>query len=731
MKLNTDSSFEIEQLDFNKSISDKLNKIYYAKDLWPLVYVLSDGKVKEAYVGETTNAIARMDIHLDNDRKRNLSLVHIITSAKFNKSATLDIESNLIKYLSGDGQFKLLNANAGIAYHNYFDKKQVYWQMFRQIWDKLRSIGLAKHSLDHIDNSDLFKYSPYKALSNDQRAGLKAILLALESDQYRNIVVEGGAGTGKTVLAVFLFKLLKTDLADFNFEEFEEETAAFIHHVQSLRQKFGDPKMALVIPMSSFRKTVQKIFSKVKGLSPRMVIGPSEVANEKYDILLVDESHRLRRRVNLGSYFGSFDKASQKLGLDKNTTSEVEWITLQSRKAIFFYDEKQSIKPSDALPEDFQKLKADTQTRVEKLRSQFRVLGGNGYVRFIDELLEGKFSANQQPFQHNKYEFELFTSIDELVNTIHLRDKECGLSRLIAGYAWKWVSQNDSKQHDIEIEGTKLWWNRESIDWINSTGSVNEVGCIHTTQGYDLNYAGVIFGPEISFDPFNKEIVILKENYHDRNGKSSIKDPEELKDYILNIYKTIMLRGIRGTYVYACDPRLREYLSQFIPHRKNSLSISRLPSEKVQPFINSIPLYNLEAAAGEFSDPQMVEDCDWVDPLPNYRPSPDLFACKVVGESMNRIIPNGSVCLFRKYTGGTRNGRIVLVQLTNLHDPETGSKYTVKQYTSIKTVTGESWEHETIILKPVSTDPNFHDIVLREDSAADLRVLGIFEAVIG
>lgn len=724
------SLFEVKQFDFDETIFDRLNSVHYARDLWPLVYILSDDKAKEAYVGETTDAFARMNAHLANDRKKKLSVVHLITSEKFNKSATLDIESNLIRYLLGDGKYDLLNANAGIAYHNYFDKQELYGQLFRQIWDKLRSVGLAKHSLEHISNSDLFKYSPYKALSGDQRAGLKAILLALGSDQYRNIIVEGGAGTGKTVLAIFLFKLLKTDLADFSLQEFEEEGAAFIHHVKSIRQKYGEPKMALVIPMSSFRKTVQKIFSKVKGLSQKMVIGPSEMVNEQYDILLVDESHRLRRRVNLGSYFGAFDKASRKLGLDENRTSEVEWVTRQSKKAIFFYDESQSIKPSDALAEDFRKLKDAPDTRVEKLRSQFRVLGGSGYVRFVDELLRGKLPADREKFQHKAYDLQLFDSIDELVATIQLRDNQHGLSRLIAGYAWPWASKNDPAKHDIEIERTKLWWNRESIDWINSAGSVNEVGCIHTTQGYDLNYAGIIFGPEIGFDPAREEIVIRKEHYHDRNGKSSIKDPEVLKAYILNIYKTILLRGIRGTYVYACDPQLRDYLKQFIPHKENQAPLRPLPAEGVQPFVNAIPLYHLEVAAGAFSVSQTVEDADWIVPPPSYQPSQDLFACRVVGESMNKIIPNGAVCLFRKYSGGTRNGRIVLVQLTSLQDPETGSQYTVKQYTSVKRSDDEGWHHETIVLKPASSDPNFTDIVLQADEAADLQVIGIFETVI-
>lgn len=136
-------------------------------------------------------------------------------------------------------------------------------------------------------------------------------------------------------------------------------------------------------------------------------------------------------------------------------------------------------------------------------------------------------------------------------------------SRLIAGYSWEWVSKNKNV-HDIVIDEIKLKWNSVSNDWVNSTNAINEVGCIHTTQGYDLNFTGLIFGNEISYDKKKNEIVIKQENYFDRNGKQSISDPNDLKNYIINIYKTMMLRGIRGTYVYVCDKSLREYFSEHI-----------------------------------------------------------------------------------------------------------------------------------------------------------------------
>ena len=89
--------------------------------------------------------------------------------------------------------------------------------------------------------------------------------------------------------------------------------------------------------------------------------------------------------------------------------------------------------------------------------------------------------------------------------------------------------------------------------------------CIHTVQGYDLNYLGVIIGEDIKYDPVNKCIYADKDCYFDQQGKSGVaNDPDALREYLLNIYITLMTRGIRGTYVYVCNPELREYMKQFI-----------------------------------------------------------------------------------------------------------------------------------------------------------------------
>ena len=729
MSLN--NAFEVKRYDFNSNLFTEFQNLHYAKDLWPIVYILSDGTIKEAYVGETTDAYSRMNSHLKSNAKNKLTAVHLITSEKFNKSATLDIESNLIKYISGDGQYKLTNGNIGLANHNYYQKKELYWDIFKSIWDKLRAEGVSKHSIEYIVNSDLFKYSPYKTLTNEQRSGLLVIINNLLKNDYRNFIVEGGAGTGKTILAIFLFKLVNTNNEDFNFKEFGDDEVEFINLIAELKRKYPNPKMALVVPMSSFRNTLKKVFKNIKGLSSSMVIGPAEIVKENYDIVVVDESHRLRRRVNLGAYFGAFDIVCEKLNLDKSICSELDWILMQSDKSIFFYDENQSIKPSDVKKEDFDLLKLKMNTKVECLKSQFRVKGGNDYVQYIDNLLNCSLSSQTEVFNSKEYEFILFDSISELVNQIKHREVENGLSRLIAGFSWPWISKNDRSLFDIKIENEELQWNRVADDWINSANAINEVGCIHTTQAYDLNYAGIIFGNEITYDKTKNEIVILKENYFDRNGQVGISDINDLKEFITNIYKTIMLRGIKGTYVYVCDKNLREYFSEHIAKYKSEKPIKYLPKSKVIPYVNSVPIYDLKAAAGNFSELQTVSDCEWIELPTRYKPSKDLFACTIIGESMNKVIPNGSICLFRKYLGGSRNGQIVLVEHTNIQDSDFGSGYTVKEYRSKRNVDSEQWSHQSIFLKPLSYDSQYIDIEIKEDELSGLIVRGIFECVLG
>ena len=143
-----------------------------------------------------------------------------------------------------------------------------------------------------------------------------------------------------------------------------------------------------------------------------------------------------------------------------------------------------------------------------------RVQGGADYVSYVRAVMRGE---SPEPRTFGDYGSD-FDDLGEMHDAIRARDDEVGLSRLVAGYAWEWKSKRDRSAIDIEIDGRQLQWNQTQTDWINSPGAVDQVGSIHTVQGYDLNYVGVIIGPDLRFDPVAQQIVFDRSNYSDKKG---------------------------------------------------------------------------------------------------------------------------------------------------------------------------------------------------------------------
>jgi uncharacterized protein len=150
------------------------------------------------------------------------------------------------------------------------------------------------------------------------------------------------------------------------------------------------------------------------------------------------------------------------------------------------------------------------------------------------------------------------------------REQEVGLARLLAGYAWTWKTKHDPTAIDIELDGLQLRWNQTDVDWVNSRTSIDEVGSIHTIQGYDLNYAGVIIGKDLRYDVHQQRIVFDRAEYHDPRGTTNNRTlgitytDDDILQFVRNIYGVLLTRGVLGTYVYACDPALREHLRGFL-----------------------------------------------------------------------------------------------------------------------------------------------------------------------
>jgi len=729
------SSFQLsieisEPYDFDKSSLIRINENKWVKNQWPLVYFIQNNKKKVAYVGESTNFSNRIKDHLSNPKKAEVfNQISIIGSDKFNKSATLDFESKLIQYISSEGTYELQNGNFGLINHNYY-QQDLYKNLFKDIWGKLIENKIVTKSLEEIENSELFKYSPYKSLNEDQYNSVLEIIDALNNKSSNQIFVKGSAGTGKTILATYMIKLLGSDVATSNIEDLNESEIQELNLIRSFQNKYPKATIGLVVAMSSLRKTLQTVFSKTPGLEKSMVISPSQTFKKKYDLLIVDEAHRLRKYKNI-SWMGVFKNNNQKLGLDDSGT-ELDWIIANSKKQIFFYDAAQSIKPSDVDQLKFDHLLTKEDSTIIELKSQMRSQGGNDYITFVDNLLNVKRNEKEL-YTSKNYDLLVFDSLQELYSELKIKEDRLGLCRLVAGFSWPWISASKGKTPnamDIKIDGLEFQWNKTPEDWVNSPNAFKEVGSIHTTQGYDLNYTGVIFGEEIVFNKETQEIEIIKEKYFDKYGKQQASD-EDLKAYIINIYKTIMYRAIKGTFIYACDKNLREYFKKHIRAYEKHGPLRILDPVDVKPYVNSVPLIDIYAAAGNFSKEQVSREIQWVELPMNISVKKDYFVCQVIGDSMDRKIKNGAWCLFKKINGEPKDGDIVLVEHYNIQDADFGAGYTIKSFYSKKEITDGSLSNKQVVLKPLSYDPKYKSIVLEHDMIKSLKVIGQFVTIMG
>ena len=602
---------------------------------WPIVYIIENKK--EVYIGETTSAFNRSKEHFVKENRARLTDIHLIIDEEFNKSAILDLEAQLIQYFSAEGSLKLQNANRGLENHNFFDKAR-YRAKLASIWEQLKKMMLVTRGLEEIENSELFKYSPYKALTPDQLAIADTLYEAIKSEQRRTHIINGGPGTGKTILATYLAKLLAED-----------------KHTKHL-------KIGLVVPMTSLRKSLQNVFATVPGLSSGMVIGPSEVQDQKYDLLIVDEAHRLRQRRNITNY-RSHDQMNRRLGLG-NEGTELDWILMSAPHQILFYDENQSIRPADVHFTRYQALGASH----HHLKSQVRVKGGEKYIEFINDLFAGHTDLDTK-FQN--FDFQIFDDVGKMVEEIKRKDAELGLSRVVAGFAWPWISRDDPNVFDIEIGEVKLRWNSTTANWVNSKNAVNEVGCIHTIQGYDLNYVGVIVGPELAYNSRTGRLVVNQERYEDRNGWRGVSDPAELERYIINIYKTLMTRGMRACFLYFVDKDTERYFKSRLGGAMLADSFGLVKSPISVEMVR-VPLVGSAPCGSPLMGEENIEEYIQV-PKAKLRTGVKYFIVRAAGDSMNLAkIQDGDLLLCRFGEKGETGDRVVALL--------GGENVTIKEY---------------------------------------------------
>ena len=391
------------------------------------------------------------------------------------------------------------------------------------------------------------------------------------------------------------------------------------------------------------------------------------------------------------------------------------------------------------------------------LESQFRCNGSDGYLAWLDNTLQIRETANDR-LDTNDYDFRIFDNPSDLHELIQLKNKDKNKARMVAGYCWKWISKKQPNLKDIVIGDYKATWNlvEDGQGWIIKPESVSEVGCIHTSQGLEVDYVGVIVGPDLVV----RDGCVITDHKERASEDKSIhgwkklykENPDgtvtRLDSITKNTYRTLMTRGQKGCYVYFTDDETRRFFESLIDvtvaaeeihipiiddcEEVSDFPFRRLPQEDVSPYENCVPLYDLKIAAGQFSEEQQSSEIDWVE-LPDFiQPRPGLFVAQVLGESMNRRIPNGSWCLFNMQPAGTRQGKAVLVQHREVTDVDNGGHFTVKVYESTKeSLPDGSWRHSSIVLRPDTTTAGYNPIFLSGDKAEDLDVVAEFVAVLG
>ncbi|WP_454169598.1 DNA/RNA helicase domain-containing protein [Microbacterium paulum] len=443
-----------------------------------------------------------------------------------------------------------------------------------------RAEGIFQRSIPEIENSDLFRLSPFKVLTPEQAIAVEDIvegmLEDLETGLSSSSVIEGQPGTGKTIVAIFLMKLL-ADIRDYDdADEIEPDSMFAEFFVPENRALLQDLRIGFVVPQQSLRESIKRVFKKTPKISPDQILSPFDVgvADRRWDVLIVDETHRLNQRANQSSGVNNkrFITINERLfGADDLIKTQLDWIRAQSSHQVYLLDAEQTVRPADLPSETICELvdEARGAHRQYPLATQMRVRAGADYVEFVRALLRGE-SPDKRRLDLGEYDLRFFRSLADMRNAILDRNAEYGLARLVADYAWDWRSSRDQSAFDMELDGVQLRWNSQAKDWINSPGSIHEVGSIHTVQGYDLNYAGVIIGNDLRYDPIARRLFIDRDSYRDSKGKENNKQrgivysDEDLLRFIRNIYGVLLTRGIRGTYVYVCDPPLRAHLERLM-----------------------------------------------------------------------------------------------------------------------------------------------------------------------
>ncbi len=440
-------------------------------------------------------------------------------------------------------------------YAEYIDKAPIFLKT-----DALKLREFIKQHIKYGDRSNLMfriengKIRPSKLLADsigkmikgnqefvmidDQKVVYEnALALAKKaSEKHKQVlIVKGGPGTGKSVVAInLLVYLTKIGL----LAQYVSKNAA--------------PRAVYEARLTgSIRPTVIRNLFRGSGAF-------IETQNNEFDALIVDEAHRLNKHSGL---FGNLGE------------NQIKEIIAASKFSVFFIDEDQRVTLKDIGRKQEIEIwasRAGASITELELNSQFRCNGSDGYLAWLDKILQIRETVNEE-INDLEYDFQIVDTPSELRDIIFEKNKLSNRARMVAGYCWRWPSKTDSSAYDIEFPeyDFRMKWNltEDGSTWIISPESVNQIGCIHTCQGLEVDYIGVIVGEDLIV----RNGQIIADPSKRASSDSSVKGykrllqekPAETKEMlnliIKNTYRTLMTRGMKGCYVYFVDEETRNY----------------------------------------------------------------------------------------------------------------------------------------------------------------------------
>lgn len=366
---------------------------------------------------------------------------------------------------------------------------------------------------------------------------VRSMLQCLKDRKKRTILIQGGPGTGKSVLAVNLLMHFITCACN----------TAYVTKNSAPRQAF------LSILSGNRAENIADI-----GQLFRSPFGLSNVPANSYDCLIVDEAHRLVKKM-----YG-----------DWNGENQVKECINASLLTIFMLDEDQAVTTKDiGSIGEIQKWCSALGSKVlireeTKLVSQFRCNGSDAYIQFIDNLLQRKEETVAVPLSELNYDFRVFDDASAMRDALREKNAVDNKARMVAGYCYDWNVRHHRGDVDISLPGGfKAKWNLENDKiWAINPRSFEEVGCIHTAQGLEFDYVGVLIGKDLTYDVESGRVLTNKNAISKDDKTSGIRGANDMDAHrlILNTYKTLLTRGQKGCFVYCEDEALRNYIKSLL-----------------------------------------------------------------------------------------------------------------------------------------------------------------------